>query len=181
MRSLQAWSGAPFNTGDWTRTFVKEATYSRQIPNNDFECFNHWSRKASTRWIATEQRGTIPDGVVLTRTRTPVGSLFALTRFDEGQPVSLAEFSNERRISTRLALGLRALHDNPARFRLSLASDDECVVIVTRYLPPEETMVLHALGRVRDVTQHSLAVSLDRALVDPAVQVLSALGLKQDE
>jgi hypothetical protein len=179
-RSFASWCGAPSSTTDWTIQYINAAAYSRQFVDNGFECFDHWSKRTVTRWLDSRQRDKIPDGVVLSRARSPVGTLHLLCKFRGGRPLAMCEIGYEWSTAWRLALGLRALHGNHARFRVRQDSETESTLVITRFLPSEETIVLHALGSARQDTATTLGITLDDASVPPMVQMLISLGLKQD-
>lgn len=179
-RSFASWCCAPSSSTGWTTQYINAATYSPQFVDDGFECFDHWSKRTVTRWLDSTQREKIPHGVVLSRARSPVGTLYFLCKFRGGRPIAMSEIGYEWSTAWRLAFGLRALHGNHVRFRVRHKRETESTLIVTRFLPYEEDMVLHALGAVRQDTATTLGITLDDASLPPVVQMLTSLGLKQD-
>lgn len=179
-RTFLSWCGAPPITTVWVKQYITDAAFTRQFIDEGFECFNHWMKRTDTRWLDNHHRNSIPDGVVLARVRTPVGKLYLLCRFLGGRPISISEIGYQWSIAWRLALGLRALQHNPSKFQVRRDDVTTATIIVTRFLPSEELMVLHALGEVREYTATQIAITLDEATIAPTVQMLTSLGLEMD-
>jgi hypothetical protein len=178
-RTFASWCGAPENTAAWTTRYLNDARYSSQFIDEGIECFDHWSKRALTRWLDKSRWATIPNGIVVSRVRSPVVTFYLLCKFRASRLTAVIEIGRERSIAWRLIFGLRALANNHAWFRVRRDSETESTLFVTRFLPTEEEMALYSLGDVQE-DGATLRITLDDTVVPSMVQMLSSLGLQQD-
>jgi hypothetical protein len=176
-RTFASWCRTPMDTVEWTKHYLDHATFASQFVDEGFETFDHWSRRTNVRWIDKERRASVPDGAILSRMRTHVGTLYALFKFRRSRPIAYVEIE-DRDTAWRLALGLRAIANSHAIFRVRRVSESKSTLSVTRFLPSEELTTLRALGTVQEEGA-TLSFTLHEPVVPTTVQMLLSLGLKQ--
>jgi hypothetical protein len=139
------WSGCPESSLKWTEQILASAKYTMPVLPN-FEYFNHWERSVSQRWTRSLPRSASKIGNAIAREKGPVGTLYYLCRIENSRAVATHELSRDWTEAFRLGFGLRFLAQNAATYHAINISAQKIEIMVPKYLPSAERMVLRALG-----------------------------------
>jgi hypothetical protein len=173
------WSGCPESTLEWTKLFLAAARYPMRAVSN-LEYFNHWQQSVSQRWTPSLPRSVPKSVTVVARNKGPIGTLYYLCRVEQSEAVAMQELSQDWNEAFRLGFGLRSLADNAAAFHVRSISDEESEVVVPKFLPSAERMVLRALGPLTelDATFH-MTCRVPVGAMGKVEEMLQALGLSK--
>jgi hypothetical protein len=173
------WSGCPESTLEWTKRILATARYPMGATSN-LEYFNHWEPFVSQRWTPSLPRSVPKIGPVVARSKGPLGTLYYLCRVEKSQAVAVQELSQDWNEAFRLGFGLRSLANNAAAFHVRSLSADEFEIVVPKFLPSAERMVLRALGPLKELdATFQMTCKLPIGAMGKVEEMLQALGLSK--
>jgi hypothetical protein len=182
LHQFRWWCRAPESTVEWTLGIMRAATF-RLGETSRREYFNHWDKSVTRRWSYALPPSIPPSTIVLAREKSPTGTLYYLCRIVNATIEGAQELSGDWNEAFRLGFGLRALANNSASYFVRISDSQNCEVIIPRFLPSQESMVMRALGIVLDLPNTSLISAMIPVGAWPrVVLMLQALGLsKRDD
>jgi hypothetical protein len=175
------WLEAPKSTTEWTRERLRTARFVEPHGLEGCETFQSSAVRSSSRWQPFNEQVLPQTGKVLLRHRGRTGQTnHYLLRVSDGRVAGMSELPHNPDDARRMQFGLRALENDPARFRL--ATNDHATVISLPRPPKAEERLLTALGAVSiEPTTGWWSVRIPNYSVPVATTTLAALGLKLQE
>lgn len=175
--SFNSWSCCPESTLEWTKRILATTIYPMRAASN-LEYFNHWQASVPQRWTPSLPRSVPTTVTVLARNKGPIGTLYYLCKVDQSEAVAMQELSQNWNEAFRLGFGLRSLADNAPAFYVRSISDAVSEIVVPKFLPSAERMVMRALGPLQELDATSLMTSkLPFGVLGKVEGMLQSLGL----